>query len=542
MGGRDDPRRWWALGALTLTALVLGFDVTILNVALPTLAEDLHATTGQQQWLVDAFLVVFAATMLPAGLLGDRFGRRRLLVAGLVIMLAGSALAALADSVGPLIAARAVMGLGGALVTPLAVAVLPALFGPAELGRAIATLTAALAAGMPLGPLIGGWLLNHYWWGSVFLFNVPLIGIGIAACLLLLPESRDPAAPGVDALSTTLSVAGLGALVYGLIEGPSRGWDDPLVLGALAASLPLLALLVARERRRAHPMLDTELLRRPAFRWNALVGTLVSFVLAGMLFLLPHYLQAVHGHDALGAGLRLMPMMGGLVVGARGCQPLVRLFGRRGVVVTGLVAVSFAGFLGSTTSAESGYGYGLAATWLAVTGFGAGLALVPATGAAVAALPPERSGIGSGLLLTVRLVGSALGVALLGSLLAQVYRDRVVTGGLPEAAAGAARESVTAAHGVAGQVGGDKAAELIGSADTAFLHGMSLALFVCGVASLAAAGVAALVLAEANEEREEEQKEEHARMASGTDADAGEGEGEGGGGGTMAVVEEDGRE
>ncbi len=510
-----DPRRWWALGALVLATLVLGFDLTILNVALPTLAAELDADTGQQQWIADAFLVVFASTMLPAGLLGDRFGRRRLLVTGLLVILAGSVLGTLAGSAELLIVARAVMGLGGALVTPLAMAVLPALFGPEERGRAVAALAAALAAGMPLGPLIGGWLLNHYWWGSTFLINVPLVAVGIAACLLLLPESRDPAAPTVDALSTALSVAGLGVLVYGLIEGPSRGWNDPLVLAMLVASAPLLVLLVARERRRAHPILDVGLLRNPGFRWNALVGTLVSFVLAGLLFVVPQYLQAVRGHDALETGVRLMPMMGGLMVGARGCQPLVRAFGGRGVVVAGLVLLSFAGLLGSTTGVDSGYG--LTAAWLAVTGLGAGLALVPAMDAALAALPPDRSGVGSGLLMTVRQVGGAIGVALLGSLLAQAYRARVETDRLPAEAADVARDSVVAAHlvaerlagagggdaagaggargtGGAGGARGGSAAELIASADAAFTHGMSLTLFVCGAVALPAALLAAWLL------------------------------------------------
>jgi EmrB/QacA subfamily drug resistance transporter len=502
---REDPRRWWALGALALATLVLGFDVTILNVALPSLAEDLHVTTGEQQWIVDAFLIVFAAAMLPAGLLGDRFGRRRVLVAGLVIMLGGSVLGALADSSGLLIAARAVMGLGGALINPLSVAVLPTLFGPRERGRAIAALTAALATGMPLGPLVGGWLLDHYWWGSILLLNVPLIAVGIVACLLLLPESRDPAAPAVDVLSTALSVAGLAALVYGLIEGASRGWDDPLVVGALAASAPLLVLLVARERRLARPMLDIGLLRIPGFRWNALVGTLVSFVLAGLLFVIPQYLQVVRGHDALATGVRVLPVMAGLLAGTRGCQPLVRLFGRRGVVVSGLVMLSFAGFLGSSTGANSDYA--LLAAWLAVAGLGAGLALIPAMDAALAALPPAHSGTGSALLMTVRHVGSAIGVALLGSLLAQAYRAGLETGGLSGAAADAARESVVAAHEVAERAG---AAGLLASADSAFLHGMSLMLFVCGIAGLAAALLTGALL------------------PPGTEAEAdGEGEGEG---------------
>ncbi|MDT0342360.1 MFS transporter [Streptomyces litchfieldiae] len=487
---QGDPRRWWALGALVVAVLVLGYDMTVLNVALPTLAAELHAGTGEQQWFVNAFLVVFAAALLPAGLLGDRFGRRRMLVTGLVITLAGSFLGAFADTPGALIAARGVMGLGAALVSPLAVAVLPSLFGPAERGRAIATVTSGLAVGMPLGPLVGGWLLDRYWWGSTFLLSVPLIAAGIAACLLLLPESRDPAAPRVDPVATALSAGGLGALVFGLIEGPGRGWDDPVVLGTLGGSVPLLALLVAHERRRARPMLDVGLLRLPGFGGNALVGALISFILAGLLFVLPQYLQAVRGHDAFGTGIRVMPLLAGLLVAARGCPPLVGQFGRRGVVATGLVLLCFSGVLGSTTEPDSGFA--LTAAWMTVTGLGAGLSLVPAMDAALGALPRERAGVGSGLLMATRQVGGALGVALLGSLLAQVYRDRLTTDGLPAAAAATARESVVAAHAVADRRGLTALAE---SADAAFVHGMSVTLYLCAIAALAAALVAGLVLA-----------------------------------------------
>jgi MFS family permease len=372
---------------------------------------------------------------------------------------------------------------------------------------------------MPLGPLVGGWLLDGYWWGSIFLINVPLIVVGIVACLLLLPETRDPAAPAVDVLSTALSFGGLAALVYGLIEGASRGWDDPLVIGTLGASVPLLVLLVARERRRAHhPILDIALLRDPGFGWNALVGALVSFVLAGLLFVIPQYLQVVRGHDTLETGVRVVPVMAGLLVGARVCQPLVRVFGRRGVMVSGLVMLSFAGFLGSSTGANSDYA--LLAAWLAVAGLGAGLTLVPAIDAALVALPPERSGTGTALLMTMRHVGSAIGVALLGSLLAQAYRGGLETGGLSKAVADAARESVVAAHEVAERAG---PAELIASADSAFVRGMSLMLFVCGIAGLAAALLAGALLPGAEAEAEaEEQGEGGGRDVAVVEGDRGE--------------------
>ncbi|MER6980908.1 MFS transporter, partial [Streptomyces carpinensis] len=336
-GVRRDPRRWWALGALVASMLTLGFDTTILNVALPTMAGELGATTGRQQWMADAYVVVFAALMLPAGLLGDRFGRRRMLIAGLGVFLLGSLVGALAEDVNWVVAARAFMGVGGALVTPLALSVLPSLFGPDERTRAVGIISAASALGLPLGPIIGGWLLNHFWWGSVFLVNVPMAAIGIAACVFLLPETGDPASPRVDALSTALTATGLGALVYAIIEAPDRGWDDTLVLAMFGAAVVLLVSLVLRERRAVRPMLDMTLLAQRGFLFNTLAATLVMFVLSGLLFVLPPYLQAVLGHDALGTGLRLLPMMGGLMLAARGAQPIVARFGPRAVVSAGLV-------------------------------------------------------------------------------------------------------------------------------------------------------------------------------------------------------------
>ncbi|MEU9151013.1 MFS transporter [Streptomyces sp. NPDC048417] len=485
----QNPRRWWALGALVASMLVLGFDTTILNVALPTMAGELGATTSQQQWMADAYVVVFASLMLPAGLLGDRFGRRRMLVTGLVIFLAGSLVGSLADDVNWVIAARTVMGVGAALVMPLAMSVLPSLFGPKERTRAVGIVSAASALGLPLGPIIGGFLLNHFWWGSVFLINVPMAAIGIAACVFLLPETSDPASPRVDVRSTALTVTGLGALIYAIIEAPDRGWGDPLVVALLAASVVLITGLVLRERRVERPMLDMTLLAHRGFLLNTLAATLVMFVLSGLLFVLPPYLQAVLGNDAFGTGLRLLPMMGGLLVAARGAEAMVTRFGSRAVIATGLVVLAFAAILGSRTSVDSGYGY--TALWLSIAGLGFGFSVVPSMDGALAALPTDRAGSGSGLLMTTRQVGGAIGIALLGSLLASTFRDRLDVTGLPAPLGHTAGESVVAAHLVAQKAG---SAPLAASANAAYVHGMGLVLLVCGVAALVTALLAAAFL------------------------------------------------
>ncbi|MEW2485941.1 MFS transporter [Streptomyces sp. NPDC048411] len=476
-------RRWWALGALVASLLVLGFDMTILNVALPTMAEQLGATLGEQQWMADAYIVVFAALMLPAGLLGDRFGRRRMLITGLGVFLIGSLVGALADTVPAVVTARCVMGIGGALVMPLALAVVPSLFGePRDRVKAVGIISAASALGLPLGPIVGGWLLDHFWWGSIFLINIPMVAIGITACVFLLPETSDPAAPKVDALSTALTATGLGALIYAIIEAPGRGWGDPLVLGMLTAGVVLIAALVVRERGARRPMLDMSLLRQRPFLLSTLAATLVMFVMSGLMFILPGYLQAVLGHDALGTGVRMLPMMGGLIVAAKTGAPVTQRFGARATMTAGLVVLAFAALLGSRTTADSGYGF--TALWLSVAGVGFGFAVVPAMDAALAALPADRAGSGSGLLMTVRQTGSALGIALLGSLLAGAYSGRLDTTGVPAAAADTAGDSVVAAHVVAAKLGAQRLAD---SADAAYLHGMNVVLLVIAVTALVSA-------------------------------------------------------
>ncbi|MGK5638097.1 MFS transporter [Streptomyces sp. URMC 126] len=488
-GVQPDPRRWWALTAIVACMLVLGFDGTILNVALPTMAAQLGAEAGTLQWIADSYLVVFAALMLPAGLLGDRFGRRRMLGVGLTVFLVGALVGTVATDAATVIAGRAVMGAGAALILPLSMAALPAIFPPEERSKAVGTMSAASALGMPLGPVIGGFLLDHFWWGSVFLINIPLIGAALIACRFLMPETNDPASPTVDVLTTILSIGGLGALVYGVTEGPRHGWGSPPVLGALAAAPVLLALLVLRSRRQKRPMLDLELLRHRGFLWNSVAASLVMFTFTGLLFVLPSYFQSVLGNDAFTTGLCLIPMPQGLLAASWIAPPLVKRLGRHVVIPGGLTVIAAATLVGSRTSVDDGYGF--TAGWLSVVGLGFGFAMIPAMDGALGTLPRERVGTGAGLLMTLRQVAGAVGLAALGSLLAGAYRDRLDTNRLPTAVARAADDSVVSAHATAARLGDTALAR---SADTAYLHGMSLTLLVCGGFALLAAVLVAVFL------------------------------------------------
>jgi EmrB/QacA subfamily drug resistance transporter len=472
-------RRWWALGALVVCMLTLGLDGTILNVALPTLSTALGASTSGLQWIVDAYILVFAGLLLPMGALGDRIGRRKLLLFGLGFFLIASVGAAYVTDVGALVAARAVMGLGSAILTPVALAILPVIFPPKERARAIAISAAAMGAGVPLGPIVGGWLLDHFWWGSVFLVNVPVAVIGIIAVAAFIPESRDPRSRPADLLGGALSTAGLVAFVYGVIEAPRRGWADPLVLIPIAVGVLLCAGFVIWERRYPYPMINLGWFGRPRFLWGTVAATVGTFALFGLLFTLPQYLQAVMGNDAFGTGVRLLPMMAGLILGAGGSDRIVAAIGTRIPVALGLAVIGGGLGLGATTSVGDGYGF--VATWLAIVGFGVGLSLAPAMDAVLGELRVEESGTGMALTMALRQVGAAMGIALLGSVLAGAYTDRLDVAGLPEQAAQAAKDSVSGAVAVAGQLG-DRA--LAVSAHAAYVHGMDLVLIVCAAIAL----------------------------------------------------------
>ncbi|MBO2462271.1 MFS transporter [Actinomadura violacea] len=484
-------RRWWALAALTLSVLIVGLDGTIINVALPTLSDELGATSAQLQWIGGGYLLALSVGMLPAGLLGDRYGHRRLLVGGIALFGLASAVGALAGTAGQVIAARAVLGLGAAMITPLSMAILPKVFGRDELPRAIGVWTAATAVGMPIGPLVGGWLLDHFPWGSVFLFNVPVTALAAVACLWLLPSDGPRARDGrpFDHLGTVLGTLGIVALVYGTIQVPGHGWGSPSVLAPLAAGAVLMVLFVRRQRRAAAPLVDLGLFADGTFRWGAIIAVFVNFAVMGLLFVVPQYLQAVLGNGAFGGGLRLLPLIGGLMAAATLAEPLVPRLGARVVIPAGLLLLAGGALLGAATG--PGDGYGLTAGWLSVAGLGFGLAIVPATSMVLGTLPQDGPGTGTSLLETIQQLGGALGVAALGSVLNAGYLARLSVTGLPGTAADAARGSVTGANAVAAQLH-DKA--LAASAHGAFVHGMDLTLLVCAGAALVAAVLAVAFL------------------------------------------------
>jgi EmrB/QacA subfamily drug resistance transporter len=481
--------RWWALGALALCTLAIGLDSTVLSVALPTLAGDLGATTGDLQWITTSYLLVMAAALLPAGMLGDRFGRKRMLLGALVLFGAASVACAYAVSTGQLIAARAALGLGAAVLMPLTSAVLTVIFDAGERPKALTVWVTASALGIPLGPVAGGWLLDNFWWGSVFLINVPMVLAGLIAVLLWVPESHGDRARRFDPGGIVLSTVGLVALTYGVIEAGERGWTDPRSLFTAVGGIAVLALFLAWQRRARAPLVDLALFRSRAFTWGALLSTAASFGLFGMLFALPQFFQAVGGSDALGTGLRLLPVIGGLLVGARVAGRLEPRLGTKVVVTAGLLLMAAGLFAGATTG--PGTGYAFVAAWITVAGVGLGCTMPPAMNAALGALSPERSGVGSGLIQAMRQVGGAIGVTVLGSVLNGAYRDGVDVTGLSGTPADAVRDSATAGVAVAGGLGD---AALLESVRAAFTSGMDLSLVVAGGVAVAGAVLALLFL------------------------------------------------
>jgi EmrB/QacA subfamily drug resistance transporter len=382
-------------------------------------------------------------------------------------------------------------------------AVLPVMFEPQERGKAVSLVTMGMGIGLPLGPIIGGYLLQHFWWGSIFVINVPVAVIALIAVGLLVPESKSSAPKPVDLLGALLSTLGLVSLVYGVIEAPTRGWTDAAVLAALAVGVVLLALFALAERRVAAPMIDLGLFRKRRFAWGTAAGASGSFALFGVLFILPQFLQAVLGNDAFGVGLRLLPLIGGMFVGAPLGERIGHYTATRLPVAAGLLIAAAGMGLGAMTSMGSGYGF--VATWLVVTGLGVGLAIAPAMDAVLGELPRDEAGSGTAVTMTLRQVAGALGVALLGSLTAAVYHDRL--GPAPDAA----RDSVSAAMALAARTA-DPGLAL--AARSAFVDAMSAALTVCAVIALIGAVLVAVFLPGAKPPvRAEESVDELSRVA-----------------------------
>ncbi|MGE7438576.1 MFS transporter [Kitasatospora sp. NPDC001175] len=477
------PGRWWMLAALCLSVLVLSLDFTVLNVALPTISTSLHASISDLQWIVDAYSLAVAGAMLPAGAFGDKFGRKRVLLIGLAIFFGASFWAGLAHTTGELTGARALLGIGSAIILPMTPAMLVATFDGRERTKAMAVFTAAIGAGMPLGPIVGGALLQHFSWNSVFWINVPVVAITLVVGALLIKESRDPAALKLDWLGTVLAVTGIVALVYGVIRGPEHGWANGATIGVLAAAVVLLAVFVLWERRFDHPLMNTKLFRNRVFTWNTVAIMIVAFALAGVVFVVPQYIQVVLGYDSLGTGLRIIPLMGGLLVAGAAGSWADKMIGIKAVVVTGLVVMT--GGLVALSQVKTGSSYGLIAGGLASCGFGIGAVMGPALDAAISASGGTDAGASSAVVNTLRQVGSALAVAGLGSILSAVFSRKVgpALHGLPAAVAHPARESVAAASAIADKLG-PSGAGLRQAADLAYIDGMSAVMLSCAGAAV----------------------------------------------------------
>ncbi len=489
-------RRWWTLGVLCFSLLIIGMDNTILNVALPTIQRDLGASASQLQWIVDAYTIVYASILLTTGSLGDRFGRKGALSVGLVIFGVGSVASAFATTAGALIAFRALAGIGGALIMPATLSILTNVFPAEERGRAIGVWAGVSGIGIVVGPLAGGWLLEHFWWGSVFFINVPIVLVALAAGRVLVPTSKDPSAPRLDLAGTVLASGGLGALLYGIIEAPALGWGDQKVVTGFIVGAVLLAAFVAWEMRSDHPMLEVRFFRNPRFSAANIAVTLVFFAMFGSMYFLTQYLQYVLGYSAMSAGAALIPLAVVMMVAAPNSARLTTWFGTKLVVAGGLTIVAGALALLSRAHVDSPYAF--IAVVLGLLGLGMSIAMAPATESIMGSLPKEKAGVGSAMNDTTRQVGGALGVAVLGSLTSASYHASMAgspaLAGLPAQAQAAAHDSIGGAVTVGRLLPGSAGAQLVHDASQSFVHAMTSTVVVGAAIALVGALVALLFL------------------------------------------------
>ena len=490
----DHGRRWWILAVLCLSVLLVVVDNTIVNVALPTISRDLHASTSALQWVVDGYTLSFAGLLLLGGNLGDRLGRRRFLQVGLVLFGTFSVVAALSRSTGELIAARALMGFAAALVYPATLAILNNVFTAArERAIAIGVWSAVSGLAVAIGPVSGGALLRHFSWSSVFYVSVPVVVLAVAGGRLLLPESRDPKAGRFDPLGAILSIAGITLLTWSIIEAPQHGWWSFATVGGIGGSLVILSGFAWWQARRPDPMLDVRLFRNPRFSAASAAIALSFFGLFGFIFMITQYFQVVRDYDPLGAGIATLPFAFVTAGFSPVAMLLMRRFGTKLVVAAGLLLMSGGFVIAATTEVSSPY-WGKVIIAMALMAAGLGLTTGPATDAIMGALPPGKSGAGSAVNDTTREVGGTLGVAIVGSVLNSAYGSHVLSGltalGAPASIGHVAGQSVVAGMNVAARF----PAPLRGAAEAAvrnaFVTGLHRGSLVAAGTALAAALVA----------------------------------------------------
>ena len=484
-------RRWIVLGVLCTSLVVVIVGNTSLNVAIPTIQRELNASQTALQWMVDSYALVFAGLLLTAGAIGDRFGRKGALQVGLGIFFVGSLVAGLVESTSGIIAMRAVMGVGAAFVMPGTLSILASVFPPGERLKAIAIWAGLSGAGAGIGPIASGYLLNHYSYGSVFFVNLPIIALALLAGHLLLPKSKDPDHTRLDPVGAALSIVGLVALVYALIEAPEQGWASARTLGTAAAGFAVLAVFAWWELRSEHPMLDLRFFKNPRFSMAAGGVTLIFFTMFGMFFLITQYFQLVLGYTPLGAGLRGIPIVLTIMLTAPNSARLAGRFGPKLTVAAGLGLVTAGLLLLVGTRVDTPYAY-IGAS-MVVLASGMGVAMAPLTASIMGSIPLGKAGVGSAVNDTTRELGGALGVAVLGSLLQSVYRDKVASlTFVPEAAREMGQSSLGAALDAAGDLAAQNPAAAQALADGArqgYVSGMHLALLVAAGVALVAAGL-----------------------------------------------------
>lgn len=475
-------RRWWILGVLCLSLLIVMVGNTTLNVALPRLSEDLSATNTQLQWLVDAYSLVFAGFLFLAGSIGDRFGRKGILQTGLVVFGAASAYAAFGvDTANQLIAARAVMGLAGAMIMPATLSILTNVFPNDERAKAISLWAGISGAGMAFGPLLTGFILEHGSWHGAFLINLPLILIALVSGAVLVPRSSDPNHTKFDLLGSILSVVGLTSIVYAIIEAPNHGWLSAETLGVFGFGFAVMALFVWWELRAKHPMLDVRLFKIGAFGVSSLVLSLVFFALMGMFFNMSQLMQLVWGYQPLDSAIKMLPMSFVMVVGSILSAKLVERFGKKMVVGSGMLIMA----LGVTLLATMGVApnYPILVTSMCIAALGMSIAMSPTTDLMMSAVPRARAGMGSAMNDTTRELGGSLGVAVLGSLLASQYGSKIApaVSALPDQAKVIAENSLAGALKVSEMLPEAVRGTVVEAAKTAWISGFRRALIIGAV-------------------------------------------------------------
>lgn len=485
--GAESSRRWWALGAVVLAVLAAGLDLTVLSVALPTLSGALKAPESDLQWFSSGYALVLAAAMLPAGLLGDRYGRKKVMLCSLALFAVGSLACAESRTAAQFIAARVLLGFAGAGLVVMAVSALAVLFSDEERPKAVGAWAAANMIALPIGPILGGWLLSHYWWGWVFLMNLPVSIVGFVAVAALVPDSAAPERPRIDIAGIVCSSAGLVALTYGFIEAGQHGWGSagalvPMALGVLLILGFFWWERVLERRAGGEPLVDLSLFASPAFTWGVILFAVLTLALVGLLFTMPQYFQGVMGTNAEGSGIRLLPAVGGVLVGVIPASVIFKRMGPKLTIAAGFAIIGTGLGLGANTTVASSEAF--AALWLVVAGMGAGLTMATAASAALGELTEERAGVGSGVLQALKNTGAPLGSAILGSALATAYVSHLHLAELPPTAVQAARQSVFGGAAVARAL---KSPALLVSVRSAFVHGMDAALMVS--VGFAAAGL-----------------------------------------------------